>query len=102
MLLAVLVTRHADNQFTASALAFSDMTVTGTSEAEVIARLRAALLDLQARSRIVHVDLLIPEVAPADPWLTAAGMWESDPSWDAFRKEMSAYRQSVDCEPDQA
>ncbi|NCC37429.1 MAG: hypothetical protein EOM24_36270 [Chloroflexia bacterium] len=92
---AVLVTRDADNRFTARALALSDVVATGASEAEALTALHAALADLQARSHIVQVDLPVPAAPVDDPWLRAGGIWADDPSWEAFQQAISAYRMAV-------
>lgn len=98
MTTAVLVTRHADNQYSARALALADVIASGTSEAEAIDALRSALADLQTRSHIVQVDLPVP-VAPADdPWVQAAGIWAHDPSWEQFQQALAAQRAAVDAE----
>jgi hypothetical protein len=89
---AVFVTRHADNHYTARALAFSDVAVTGNTEAEAIAHLRTALLDLQARSHVIHIDLPMPATSVDDPWLQSAGIWADDPSWDVFQQAIAEYR----------
>ncbi len=93
---AVLVTRYADNRFTAHALALSDVVTTGASEAEAITALHATLADLQARSHIVQVDLPVPAAPTDDPWLRAAEIWADDPSWEAFQQAITAYRTAVD------
>jgi predicted RNase H-like HicB family nuclease len=94
----VLVTRQADNRYTARALALSDVVASGASEAEAIAALRAVLADLHARSHVVQVDLPVPAATADDPWLRVAGIWADDPSWEAFEQAISAYRSAVDAD----
>jgi predicted RNase H-like HicB family nuclease len=98
MTTAVLVTRLADNRYTARALALADVVASGASEAEAIAALRTALADLQTRSHIVQVDLPVPAAPADDPWLRAAGIWADDPSWDVFQQAIAAYRADIDSE----
>lgn len=98
MTTTVLVTRQAENRYTARALALSDVVASGASEAEAIAALRAALTELQAHSHVVQVDLPVPVVATDDPWLRVAGIWADDPSWEAFEQAISAYRAAVDAD----
>jgi hypothetical protein len=95
---AVLVTRHADNRYTARALALSDVVASGTSEAEAIAALQSILADLQVRSHIVQVDLPVLAAPVDDPWLRAAGKWADDSSWDLFQEAIADYRSAVDAE----
>ncbi len=92
MTTAVLVTRHADNRYSARALALADVIASGTSEAEAIAALRIALADLQTRSHIIQVDLPVPLAPVNDPWVQVAGIWANDPSWEPFQQAVAAYR----------
>jgi predicted RNase H-like HicB family nuclease len=92
----VLIIRHAENRYTARALALSDVVASGTSEAEAIAALRTVLAQLQAQSHIVQVDLPVPALANDDPWLRVAGMWADDPTWDVFQQAVADYRTAVD------
>lgn len=89
----VLVTRHATDHFSARALALPAVVATGSSEAEAIAQLRAALVELQQHSRVVQVDLPLPEGSTAHPWLRFAGMWADDPDWHAFEEAVAEARQ---------
>lgn len=98
MTTAVLITRHADNRYSARALALSDVVASGASEVEAIAALRTVLSDLQARSHIVQVDVPLPVAPTDDPWLRAAGIWANDPSWDAFQQAIAESRAAVDAE----
>lgn len=94
----VLITRHADNRYSARALALADVVASGASEAEAIAALRTTLVELQAHSHIVQVDVPLPTIPPDDPWLRTAGIWEHDPSWDAFQQAMAEDRAAIDAE----
>ncbi|MFP4438372.1 MAG: hypothetical protein ACLFVO_14090 [Chloroflexaceae bacterium] len=96
MATSVLVTRHADNHYTARALALADVVASGASEAEAIAALRETLADLQARSRVVQVELPVPAAPADDPWMRVAGIWADDPSWEAFQQAIAEYRAAVD------
>lgn len=98
MTTAVLITRHAENRYSARALALSDVVASGASEAEAIAALRTTLAELQAHSHIVQVDVPLPDVPLDDPWLRMAGIWAHDPSWDAFQQAMAEYRAVSDAE----
>jgi hypothetical protein len=68
----------------------------GASEAEAIAALRETLADLQARSRVVQVELPVPAAPADDPWMRVAGIWADDPSWEAFQQAIAEYRAAVD------
>lgn len=98
MTTAVLITRHADNRYSARALALSDVIASGASEAEAIAALRTALAELQAHSHIIQVDVPLPAVSADDPWLRTADIWADDPSWDAFQRAIAEHRAAIDAE----
>ena len=53
----VLVTKQVDNQYTARALMLPDIVSSGSSESEAIELLQHALADIQARSRVIEVDV---------------------------------------------
>ena len=57
MTTAVLVTRHADHRDTPHALVLSDVVASGEAR---LRPLRAALIDLQARSHVVQVESASP------------------------------------------
>ncbi len=102
MALSVLVTRQNEHSYTARALALSGVVASGSSEAEAIAALHAALADLQNRSHIVQVELPIPSGSLVDdPWMRAAGMWADDPSWEAFQQAIAEHRDAIDAEFDE-
>jgi predicted RNase H-like HicB family nuclease len=92
----VLVTKQPDNRYTARALVLPDVVASGTTEAEAVDQLRDALADLQTRSRVVDVDLPMPDVAQDHPWLRFAGMWAADPDWDLFQDAVAEYRRAID------
>lgn len=98
MTTAVLITRHADNRYSARALALSEVVALGASEAEAISALREALAELQTHSHIVQVDVPLPAVPADDPWIRTAGIWADDPSWDAFQQAIAEYRAVIDTE----
>jgi hypothetical protein len=74
---------HPHNRYTVRALVLPEIVVTGATEAEAVEQLRAVLADLQQHSRVIQVELPIPDTA-AHPWLRFAGIWEHDPDWEAF------------------
>lgn len=100
MAVDVLVTRHDADHFSAQALALPAVVATGASEAEAIAQLRVALAELQQHSRIIQVELPLPEGPAAHPWLRFAGIWTDDPDWPAFEQAVTAARAATqDADP---
>jgi predicted RNase H-like HicB family nuclease len=90
----VLITKRPDDGYLARALALPEIAATGATEAEAIDRLRAALAEVHARSRLVHVDVPIAGEATIHPWARFAGVWAADPDWAAFERAMADYRRS--------
>ena len=98
MATSVLVTRLPDNRYTARALALPELVATGATEADAVEQLRIAIADLQQHSRVIQVDLPLPETGPAHPWLRFAGMWEHDPDWEAFEEAVASLRRNDDAD----
>jgi predicted RNase H-like HicB family nuclease len=96
MTTTVLITRLADNRFTARALALPDVVASGDSEREALEQLRSTLAALAAHSHLVQVDLPLPDALAEHPWLRRAGLFSDDPDWEAFQDEIARYRQEVD------
>ena len=96
----VLLTACGENCYTARTLTLPDIVATGTSEAEALDKLRAAISDLLARSHMVQIEVAqgIPGVVQDDPWQRYIGMWEHDPDWDIFQEEVARYRAEIDAE----
>jgi predicted RNase H-like HicB family nuclease len=92
MATSVLITRQPDNRYTARALVLPEIVVSGATEAEAVEQLRTALTELQQHSRMIQVELPIPDAAREHPWQRFAGMWEQDPDWDVFDAAVSNLR----------
>jgi predicted RNase H-like HicB family nuclease len=92
----VLVTKQHDSRYTARALVLPDVVASGTTEAEAVDHLRDTLADLQTRSRVVDIDLPIPDLEQGNPWVRFAGMWANDSDWDLFQDAVAEYRIEID------
>lgn len=102
MLYNVLLTQQPDKRYTARVLSLPDVVVSGMDDTEVLTRVRAAIANIQANSRIVQVEAPALAEASDDPWLRVAGVWEDDPDWELFQAEVQAFRDGVDSETLQA
>lgn len=98
MLYNVLLTKQPNSHYVARVMSLPDVVVSGADDAEVLARVRAAIARVQANSRIVQVEAPPLAETPNDPWLRFAGIWEDDPDWEAFQAEIRAFRDAIDCE----
>ena len=83
-------------------LALPDVVVSGMDDADVLVRVRAAIANIQANSRIVQVEAPALAEASYDPWQRVAGMWADDPDWELFQAEVQSFRDGIDSETLQA
>jgi len=98
MMYNVLLTKQPNNLYTDRVMSLPDVIVSGTDDAEVLARVRAAIAHMHANSRLIQVEAPPLDEMPVDPWLRFAGMWEDDPDWDQFQSEIQAFRETIDRE----
>jgi hypothetical protein len=82
--------------FTASILGWPGCTVTGTTKAEALTRLRQAISDRLSRVEIVPIEVEAPE--NGHPLANVLGMFQNDPLFDQFVEDMASYRREVDAE----
>lgn len=96
MQIPVLVEPVADNSFRAKAGEPLPLSAEGATAEEAVRNLRAAM-DRQLKN---GKQLLSVEVAPENPWLAMAGMHDpKDPLVQQWKKEMAAYRQEFEDDP---
>jgi predicted RNase H-like HicB family nuclease len=95
----VFVQKPTDQTFMASVVGLPNITANGITEKEAIDRLKS-ILDAQFKNgKLVTIDIDVPsEKSPgkSDPWITNAGIFKDDPTFDDFLAEMKAYRDDVD------
>jgi predicted RNase H-like HicB family nuclease len=95
----VFVQNPTDQIFMASVVGLPNVTANGITEKEAIDRLKG-ILDAQFKNgKLVTIDIDVPsESSPkkSDPWITNAGIFRDDPTFDDFLAEMKAYRDEVD------
>ena len=91
----VIVLRQVDNGYSARPVLWPDSVAHGTTEQEALDRVRTLIRDLLSRTRFVQVELDVSEHQFGNPWLTKAGMFADDPTWDDFLKAMADYRTLV-------
>lgn len=87
------MTKKSQNGYIARPLLAPEISVTGNTEEETLARVRIAIAQLHSQSRIVQVE--VPD-QDDDPWLRYAGLWKDDPDWEQFQKNIEDFRQTVD------
>jgi hypothetical protein len=47
-------------------------------------------------TRIVQVEVEMPEEKAVNPWLATAGIFADDPTWEDFLQRMAEYRRHLD------
>lgn len=91
----VLVTKHSDTRYSARPLAWPAVYEEGESERAVLDKLQARLILLHAQSRIVDLDVPVPDEPLDNPWLRFAGIWEHDEDWEAFQAAVEEFRREA-------
>jgi hypothetical protein len=92
MLYSVLVRSHPSNGYIASALAFPGREVKAPTREEAIAQIRQVIEDLLAEGEIIEVDVSTPQPVIAASYSDTFGMFQDDPTFDDFVKEVQQYR----------
>jgi hypothetical protein len=96
MTVNVLVQPNPEKGYTATVLGWTDLVVEAPTKEEALEKVRAELANKLAKGEIISL-----QIEPANgehPWMKFAGMWENDPTFDDFLKEIKAYREEVDKE----
>ena len=89
----VLLTRK-EHKFIARVRQWPAIVVEGDTEEEVLRKAQADLQSLLVGGRIIQLDLdAKPE---GHPWQQFAGMFASDPDWEAFQASIREYREEID------
>lgn len=97
MQIPVLVEPVANNGFRAKAGEPLPLSAEGATPDEAVCNLRAAM-DRQLKD---GKQLMVVDIGADNPWLAMAGMHDpNDPVVQEWKKEMAAYRQEVDNDPD--
>jgi predicted RNase H-like HicB family nuclease len=97
MHIPVLVEPVTNNGFRAKAGEPLPLSAEGATPEEAVRNLQSAI-DRQLKN---GKQLLSVEITPANPWLAMAGIHDpNDPLVQEWKKEMAAYRQEVDNDPD--
>jgi hypothetical protein len=97
MQIPVLIESVANNGFRATAGAPLPLSAEGATEEQAVLNLRAAMaMKLRNGTQFTTID--VP--AGDNPWLAIAGIYDpNDPLIQEWEKEMAAYRDEVDADP---
>ena len=94
----VILLKQADNGYIARPVLWPDSAVQGATEQEALDRVRDLIRDLLGRTQLVQVEVDVPENQTDNPWLSRAGLFADDPTWDDFLQAMADYRRQLDDE----
>lgn len=97
----VILQKQPDKGYIARPLLWPDSSAQGTTEQEALKRVRALIRDLSGRTRIVRVNVDVPENESDNRWLAKAGAFADDPTWDVFIQSMNDYRRKLDAEQEE-
>ncbi|MCW5853291.1 MAG: hypothetical protein KIT87_24705 [Anaerolineae bacterium] len=92
----ILVSKEAGEEYIARPLAWPDLVAHGKTEQAAVAAVRTMLQDRLQATRLVQIEVDIPNPSSVNPWLTMAGLFKDDPTWDEFQAAMTDYRRQVD------
>jgi hypothetical protein len=93
----ILLTQVAGNGYVARPLLWPELIVSGSSEADVLTRVRAVLVESMANSRIVQIEAPTELTSTEDPWVRFAGIWANTPAdeWQQYLADVEAARQAM-------
>jgi predicted RNase H-like HicB family nuclease len=91
----VLVLKQPDNGYIARPVFWPDAIAHGATEQEAIAGVQTLIRDLLEQVQVVKVEVDIPSNEPENLWLTKAGAFAEDPTWDDFLEKLAEYRKQV-------
>ena len=92
----ILLTKPSNNGYIAQPLLMPEIVVSGENEVEVLARVSKAIVNRHTQSRIVRINIPIPDEATDDPWFRFAGMWGDEATWQQFEDDIQTFRRVID------
>lgn len=96
MVSLILVRSDAPDQYVAQSLALPEVRATAATEAEAIDQVRASLTSLLTSSKLVRVEVALPD--GGNPWLSGFGRSADDPDFDDYLREIQRARSTDDTE----
>ncbi len=94
----VFVQPHPDRQFVASILGMPQVSVVGNTEAEAIARVKAAWESQLATGKIVTIEVAEVSIGNSVSFPTqndVAGLFADDPTFEDWMEKLTAIRQAA-------
>lgn len=97
----VILLKQPNNGYVARTLLLPEVTAQGTTEQEALEQIRALIFKQLSEVRMVKVEVDVPGQTTENPWITKAGIFAADPTWDDFQKAMADHRRQVDEDPNE-
>ena len=95
----IFVQNQNNNGYRASVLGIPDCVAEGATEAEAVAKAKAALSQWLAQGKLISIEIVNGVPVEADnPWLRIFGSCKDDPTWDEFQANIAEYRRELDAE----
>lgn len=94
MIFDVILLKEKENGYIARPLLWPDSATHGATEQEALERVHILIRDLFSRTRLVQVDVDVPN-DEENPWVSEAGIFADDPQWDGFIASMLQFRQQT-------
>ena len=83
-----------DDKFVARVCQWPAVVAESDTEEEALRKVQAHIQSLLAGGRIVQLEV---DIQPEEhPWQQFAGMFASDPDWEAFQASIREYREEID------
>ncbi|MDH3716631.1 MAG: hypothetical protein OES79_00795 [Planctomycetota bacterium] len=95
---AVVLERVEGNGYRATAFAPAPLVAEASTREEAMDKLRDMICEKLSSAELVQ--LRIPELKVADPWLAYAGVWRDNPDVAEIEENMKEYRRAVDADSD--
>lgn len=92
----ILLTKQPNKGYIARPILMPEIAVAGEDETEALDRVCEAIAHLHAQSRIVRIDVPIPDEPSIDPWFRFAGMWGEEANWQQFEADVETFRRTID------
>jgi hypothetical protein len=97
----VFLQSQAKQRFVASVVGIPNLSVEGTTEAEAIAKVKAALASQLTTGKWVTIEMdAIAEVQETTPQIYPAGIFAADPTFDDWMEKLGAIRQAANAVED--
>ena len=95
--LHLLLEKTEEGRSRATALEFPDCSTEAPTDELAIEQLRQSLSGRLAQSRVVEIEVALPQPTQSDnPWIKYAGVFKDDPYFAKVMEQMNAERQGED------